>query len=33
MENDMHTLDEMKRILTEYAEKKGEKIPEFIFNY
>jgi trimethylamine--corrinoid protein Co-methyltransferase len=30
---DMHTLDEMKRILTEYADKKGEKIPEFIFNY
>ena len=30
---DMHTLDEMKRILTEYAEKKGEEIPEFLFNY
>jgi hypothetical protein len=29
----MHTLDEMKRILTEYAEKKGEEIPEFVFNY
>ena len=29
---DMHTLDEMKRILTEYAEKKGAEIPEFIFN-
>ena len=30
---DRHTLDEMKRILTEYAKKKGEEIPEFIFNY
>jgi trimethylamine--corrinoid protein Co-methyltransferase len=30
---DNHTLDEMKRVLLEYAEKKGEKIPEFIFNY
>ncbi len=30
---DRHTLDEMKRILTEYAEKKGEEIPEFIFSY
>jgi len=30
---DMHTLDEMKRILIEYAKKKGEEIPEFIFNY
>lgn len=29
---DPHTLDEMKNILTEYAAKKGEKIPEFIFN-
>jgi len=29
----MHTLDEMKRILIEYAKKKGEEIPEFIFNY
>ena len=27
---DSHTLDEMKRILTDYAEKKGEIIPEFI---
>jgi len=30
---DKHTLDEMKRILSEYANKKGEEIPEFIFNY
>jgi hypothetical protein len=30
---DKHTLDEMKRTLTEYAKKKGEEIPEFIFNY
>jgi len=30
-EIDAHTLDEMKRILTDYAEKKGEQIPEFIF--
>ncbi len=30
---DKHTLDEMKRILSEYANKKGEDIPEFIFNY
>ena len=30
---DKHTLDEMKRILTEYAVKKGEEIPAFIFNY
>lgn len=29
---DAHTLDEMKRILIEYAEKKGEKIPEFLLN-
>jgi trimethylamine--corrinoid protein Co-methyltransferase len=29
---DTHRLDEMKRILKEYAEKKGEEIPEFIFN-
>ena len=29
---DAHTIDEMKRILTEYAEKKEEEIPEFIFN-
>jgi trimethylamine--corrinoid protein Co-methyltransferase len=28
-----HTRDEMKHILTEYAAKKGEKIPEFIFEY
>ena len=27
-----HTLDEMKEILTAYAAKKGERIPEFIFN-
>jgi trimethylamine--corrinoid protein Co-methyltransferase len=31
-EIDAHTLDEMKNILTEYAAKKGEQIPEFIFN-
>jgi trimethylamine--corrinoid protein Co-methyltransferase len=30
---DAHTLAEMKRILTEYAEKKGQEIPEFIFNH
>jgi trimethylamine--corrinoid protein Co-methyltransferase len=30
---DPHTLDEMRRILTEYAEKKGETIPEFIFDF
>jgi trimethylamine--corrinoid protein Co-methyltransferase len=30
---DSHTLDEMKRILIEYAEKKGETIPEFVFDY
>ena len=30
-EIDAHTLGEMKRILTDYAEKKGEQIPEFIF--
>ena len=29
---DAHTLDEMQKILTEYAAKKGEEIPEFIFN-
>jgi trimethylamine--corrinoid protein Co-methyltransferase len=28
-----HTLAEMKRILTEYAKKKGQEIPEFIFNH
>ena len=31
-EIDAHTLDEMKRILTAYAEKKGERIPDFIFD-
>jgi trimethylamine--corrinoid protein Co-methyltransferase len=30
---DSHTLDEMKHILTEYAERKGETIPEFVFDY
>ena len=30
---DAHKLDEMKRILTAYAKKKGEEIPEFIFDY
>jgi len=29
---DAHNLDEMQKILTEYAAKKGEEIPEFIFN-
>jgi trimethylamine--corrinoid protein Co-methyltransferase len=29
---DPHTRDEMKNILTEYAARRGEKIPEFIFN-
>ncbi|CAB1061015.1 hypothetical protein D1BOALGB6SA_5786 [Olavius sp. associated proteobacterium Delta 1] len=29
---DAHRLDEMKNILTDYALRKGEKIPEFIFN-
>ena len=29
---DPHTLDEMKRILIDYAENKGETIPEFIFD-
>ena len=28
---DSHTLDEMNRILTDYAERKGETIPAFIF--
>ncbi len=31
-EIDAHTLDEMKEILTDYAAKKGEHIPEFVFN-
>jgi trimethylamine:corrinoid methyltransferase-like protein len=31
-EIDAHTLAEMRRILIEYAEKKGEQIPDFIFN-
>jgi trimethylamine:corrinoid methyltransferase-like protein len=31
-EIDPHILDEMKRILMVYAEKKGETIPEFIFD-
>ena len=30
---DKHKLDEMKRILTAYAKKKGEKLPEFILKY
>jgi trimethylamine--corrinoid protein Co-methyltransferase len=30
---DPHTLDEMKRILIDYAKKKGEIIPEFIFDF
>jgi len=30
---DRNTLDEMKRILMEYADKKGETIPGFIFDY
>ncbi len=30
---DAHTLAEMRRILIQYAEKKGEHIPDFIFNY
>lgn len=30
---DPHTRDEMKRILMGYAKKKGETIPEFIFDY
>jgi trimethylamine---corrinoid protein Co-methyltransferase len=29
---DAHTLAEMRRILIQYAEKKGEQIPDFIFN-
>ncbi|CAB1085154.1 hypothetical protein D1AOALGA4SA_12647 [Olavius algarvensis Delta 1 endosymbiont] len=29
---DAHTLDEMQRILTDYAARKGEEIPEFIFH-
>jgi trimethylamine--corrinoid protein Co-methyltransferase len=30
---DSRILDEMKRILTEYAERKGVTIPEFVFDY